>query len=115
MADAMESDGVAHIEVLHADGGATASALLMQLQADLLQRPVEVSRSPAASALGVARLVAQRLGVTPPAPATGAHVHPRTGDPAPARQAWARAVARSRGMTVPVLPTSTEAQIERNT
>jgi glycerol kinase len=113
--DAMESDGVAHIEVLHADGGATASALLMQLQADLLQRPVEVSRSPAASALGVARLVAQRLGVTPPAPATGEHVHPRTGDPAPARQAWAGAVARSRGLTVPALPTSTEAQIERNT
>jgi glycerol kinase len=113
--DAMESDGFAHIEVLHADGGATASAPLMQLQADLLQRAVEVSRTPAASALGVARLVAQRLDVTPPARATGHHVLPRTGHPASARQDWARAVARSRGIAVPALPTSTDAQIERNT
>jgi glycerol kinase len=113
--DAMESDGFAHIEVLHADGGATASTLLMQLQADLLQRPVEVSRSPAASALGVAQLVAGRLGLTPPPPTTGEHVLARSIDPAPTRLSWARAVARSRGMPVTVPAPSTDAQIERNT
>lgn len=46
------------LDVLHADGGATASDLLMQLQADLSGRPVLVSTSPEMSALGVADLAA---------------------------------------------------------
>jgi glycerol kinase len=46
---------------LRVDGGLTRSRLLMQAQADLLQVPVLVCRSPDATALGVAALA--RLGV----------------------------------------------------
>ena len=49
------------LERLRVDGGLTRSALLMQVQADLLQAPVEVYPSPNATALGVAALA--RLGV----------------------------------------------------
>ena len=45
---------------LRVDGGLTRSRLLMQAQADLLQVPVLVCRSPDATALGVAALA--RLG-----------------------------------------------------
>jgi glycerol kinase len=48
------------LERLRVDGGLTRSRLLMQLQADLLQAPVEVYPSPNATALGVAALA--RLG-----------------------------------------------------
>jgi len=45
---------------LRVDGGLTRSRLLMQAQADLLQRPVLICRAPDATALGVAALA--RLG-----------------------------------------------------
>jgi len=45
---------------LRVDGGLTGSRLLMQAQADLLQLPVVLARSPDATALGVAALA--RLG-----------------------------------------------------
>jgi glycerol kinase len=50
----------APLRTLRADGGLTRSRLLMQAQADLLQVPVEVCRTPDATALGVAALA--RLG-----------------------------------------------------
>lgn len=99
--EAIESDGRAAIGMLHADGGATASALLMQIQADLLGRDVHVADAPEASALGAARLAARALGVPEPAPSTGSVVAPAPGDRAGRRLAWARAVARSRGAPVP--------------
>lgn len=59
------------IKVLRADGGATASSLLMQTQADLLGRPVDVADVAEVSALGAAQLGWSRLGVqVPPAAAT---------------------------------------------
>jgi glycerol kinase len=48
------------LETLRVDGGLTQSRLLMQIQADLLQAPVEVFASPHATALGVAELA--RIG-----------------------------------------------------
>ncbi len=48
------------LSALRVDGGLTRSRLLMQAQADLLQVPVLVCRSPDATALGVAALA--RLG-----------------------------------------------------
>jgi glycerol kinase len=48
------------LTALRVDGGLTRSRLLMQAQADLLQVPVLVGRSPDATALGVAALA--RLG-----------------------------------------------------
>ncbi|WP_405740583.1 FGGY family carbohydrate kinase [Streptomyces sp. NBC_00028] len=59
LVDALESP----LETLRVDGGLTRSALLMQTQADLLQRPVEVSALPDATALGVAALAS--LGAEP--------------------------------------------------
>lgn len=50
------------LTVLRADGGLTRSRLLMQTQADLLQLPVEVCRTPDATALGAAALALIALG-----------------------------------------------------
>lgn len=63
---------------LRVDGGLTQSRLLMQLQADFLQAPVEVFASPHATALGVAQLA--RNGISPgaaPTVANGAHYEPQ--------------------------------------
>lgn len=60
---AMEADLGAPIEELSADGGASRNGLLMQLQADLLDRPVR--RNPVAelSAVGVGLMAGIRGGV----------------------------------------------------
>jgi glycerol kinase len=50
------------IEVLRADGGATANAFVMQLQADLLGCPVEVAAEAEATALGAAALGGLAVG-----------------------------------------------------
>ncbi|WP_165372786.1 FGGY-family carbohydrate kinase [Pengzhenrongella frigida] len=106
--EAIESDGRARIDVLHADGGATASGLLMQLQADLIGRPVHVADASEASALGVALLAARTLGLVPTDPIGGTDQASEATAPAigateraARRRAWATAVARSRGRTVP--------------
>jgi glycerol kinase len=70
------------LTALRVDGGLTRSRLLMQLQADLLQVPVLVCRSPDATALGVAALA--RLGTGEAAcaaEAAGAAEVERTVDP----------------------------------
>jgi glycerol kinase len=48
------------LTLLQVDGGLTRSRVLMQMQADLLQLPVEVAASPHATAAGVGALA--RLG-----------------------------------------------------
>ncbi|MET9448697.1 FGGY family carbohydrate kinase [Streptomyces cinerochromogenes] len=63
LAEAAAGDLGAPLTTLRVDGGLTRSALLMQTQADLLQRPVEVSALPDATALGAAVLA--RLGAQP--------------------------------------------------
>lgn len=94
---AIEADGAARIEVLRADGGATRSGVLMQLQADLAGRAVHVGDVPEASALGAATLARRTLGFdVEPAGVCQAY-RPTRVDPAPARRRWADAVARSRG------------------
>ena len=60
LAHATAQDLGVPLGALRVDGGLTRSRLLMQLQADLLQTPVEVFASPHATALGVAALA--RLG-----------------------------------------------------
>jgi len=50
------------LQLFRADGGATASALVVQTQADLLGREVEVSEVAEVSALGAAKLAWQTLG-----------------------------------------------------
>lgn len=63
LAEAAEADLGSPLDALRVDGGLTRSTLLMQTQADLLQRPVEVSALPDATALGVGVLA--RLGAEP--------------------------------------------------
>lgn len=85
---------------LRVDGGLTRSRVLMQVQADLLQAPIEVYPSPHATALGIAALA--RLGcglVASPAQAVGgwrpsAVYEPSIGadEAETRRQAWRRAV-----------------------
>lgn len=110
--EAMESDGIPGIRVLQADGGATASRLLMQIQADVLGRPVQVAPATGASALGAALLAARTLGFATPDARAGECISPRALDRAPAREAWAGAVARSRGLR-PTPNTSTSQDLDR--
>ncbi len=60
LADAIATDLGGPLAELRVDGGLTRSRVLMQIQADLLQRPVGVFASPHATAIGVAALA--RLG-----------------------------------------------------
>ena len=99
--EAIEADGRARIDTLHADGGATASRVLMQVQADLLGRAVLVADAPEASVLGAALLAARTLGLTAWVPDPGSTVLPGPGDRGERRRQWSRAVARSRGHAVP--------------
>ena len=89
------------VKSLRADGGATVSELLMQTQADLLGRPVEVADVPEASALGAAELAWTTLGATTGWAARRSY---RTFEPrldaaarAELRTQWAGAVASVRG------------------
>ncbi|MFJ2089436.1 FGGY family carbohydrate kinase [Streptomyces sp. NPDC087901] len=63
LADAVAADLGSPLSELRVDGGLTRSALLMQTQADLLQRPVEVSALPDVTALGAGAVA--RLGIDP--------------------------------------------------
>ena len=51
------------VGVLRADGGASANAFLMQLQADLLGCPVEVAAETETTALGAAALAGLAVGM----------------------------------------------------
>jgi glycerol kinase len=53
------------VEVLRADGGATANAFLMQFQADVLGCRVEVAAERDTTALGAAALAGRAIGVWP--------------------------------------------------
>ncbi|HEY5981484.1 MAG TPA: FGGY family carbohydrate kinase [Microlunatus sp.] len=60
--DVIDRDSAAPLASIRADGGMTASALVMQTQADLLGRPVEVADLPEVSAHGAAALARRRFG-----------------------------------------------------
>ena len=62
LAAAVAADLGAPLTSLRVDGGLTRSRVLLQAQADLLQVPVLVSRTPDATALGVAALARRALG-----------------------------------------------------
>ncbi|HSO01972.1 MAG TPA: glycerol kinase GlpK, partial [Gaiellaceae bacterium] len=53
------------VEVLRADGGASANGFLMQCQADLLGCPVEVAAERETTALGAAALAGRAIGLWP--------------------------------------------------
>lgn len=91
------------LDAIWADGGLTTSPALMQLQADLVGLPVQVSAVAQASALGVARLAWQRIDPTGALPMQPARVYrpERSADwRAIERARWQDAVARARGQAV---------------
>ncbi|MDP3873637.1 MAG: glycerol kinase GlpK [Methyloversatilis sp.] len=60
---AMEADAGVRLRELRVDGGGTANALLMQMQADLLGSTVRVAPTAETTALGAALLAARGAGV----------------------------------------------------
>jgi glycerol kinase len=99
--EAMEAGAAVHIGLLHADGGASASRLLMQTQADLLGRPVIVAPHSEASAVGAALMAARRCGFADGISAASdlpAAMEPRLPEAARtrARAAWQSALRRAR-------------------
>lgn len=93
--DVIDEDSAVPLHRLRADGGATASDLVMQIQADLLGRPVEVADLPEISALGVADLARRRLGGTPRIPSISRTFRPQLADGVRAarRDRWRENVA----------------------
>jgi glycerol kinase len=89
--------------VLRADGGATSNGFLMQLQADLIGVPVEVSADADATALGAAALAGLAVGTWPgrdaitPLLRRGARYEPTLAavDVERERQSWQLAVRRA--------------------
>ena len=59
----MEADGGYTMDVLRVDGGASVSDLLMQFQADVLQRPIDRPHTVETTALGAAFLAGLSAGV----------------------------------------------------
>ena len=98
VAEAMLAPGET-LGAVRADGGATASTLLMQTQADALGCAVVVVGEADVALRGVAALAFARMGVElPPAPASRTYVPGSTADERSAtRVAWRSALERSRG------------------
>jgi glycerol kinase len=96
-------DALPGLEVLRADGGASANGFLMQLQADLIGCPVEVASESETTALGAAALAGLGAGIWSSPVEVAALVRPaRRFEPAmPAdeveerRQAWRLALRRT--------------------
>ena len=93
------------VEALRADGGATANAFLMQVQADLLGIPVEVAAVRETTALGAAFLAGRGVGIWKDSDdlrerrAASARYEPRISadERDSLYSAWKRAVERARG------------------
>lgn len=94
--EAMQADIGSPLAELRADGGASSNAHLMQLQADLLQRPVLQSPVQEVGALGVAAMAFTHFGVTLPFEASKARRFTPLTDRHAGREAWKAAIAKAR-------------------
>jgi glycerol kinase len=94
--DAMEADMGAPLTALRADGGASSNAFLMQLQADLLGRPVLQSQVEEVGALGAAAMAFGALGIAMPLDTTPPTIFAPRQSLADVRARWVQAVARAR-------------------
>jgi len=95
--EAMQSDIGRDLASLNADGGASGNGFLMQLQADLIGRPVHASRVEEVGAIGVAAMVMASVGDERFPVAAPASFEP---DNAPierqrARSLWAKAIRQA--------------------
>ncbi len=102
---AMDNDSGEPLELLRVDGGACANNLLMQIQADLLQVPIERPKQIESTAFGAAALAGLAVGFWKDLDEIAAHkkidriFEPQiTPDEAERRYArWMKAVERSKG------------------
>lgn len=97
--EAMQADTGEPLSALRADGGASSNGFLMQLQADLINRPVSIGEAEEIGAIGAASMALAALGCAFPATNLSRTFNP-AGAPGPrqsAREAWARAVAKAKG------------------
>jgi len=102
VADVVERLPIA-VEILRADGGASANRFLMQFQADVLGVPVEVAEERETTALGAAALAGLGIGLWPDAGEVAARIRRgatyepmMTRDEASSRRAeWQLAVRRA--------------------
>ena len=107
--DAMAADGAPRLTALRVDGGAAADDLLLQLQADILDVPVERPAVLETTALGAACLAGLAIGFWPNLDAIAGHwaLERRFEPTMPAERregllrGWRRAVERSRGWVEP--------------
>jgi glycerol kinase len=103
--DAMHADAGLRLPELRVDGGAAASDLLLQIQADLLRIPVVRPKVLETTALGAALLAGSAVGVwKSPRELAATWAEERRFEPRLAaseaealRDGWARAVERARG------------------
>jgi glycerol kinase len=103
--DALENEAGTKLDVLRADGGASRNDLLMQIQADVLGRPVARSAEVETTALGAAYLAGLATGVWSDLDELSAKaVSDRTFEPSmkseeleQAYATWQRAVERAKG------------------
>jgi glycerol kinase len=101
---AMEADSGVRLTELRVDGGGSANALMMQMQADLLGVPVVRPSVGETTALGAAYLAGLQSGFWPDVDAVGKHWHeaaryaPTIDDPQRRTllETWHRAVERCR-------------------
>lgn len=94
--DAMEADMGQKMTALRADGGASANGFLMQLQADILSRPVLQSQVEEVGALGAAAMAFRSLGVDMALETTPPTVFSPQASMGKVRALWGEAVARAR-------------------
>jgi glycerol kinase len=107
LVETLEAGGAPPLQVLRADGGAAANELLLQLQADLLGRPVAQAAIRETTALGAALLAGRAAGFwgsddeirTLAAPARIFEPRQTEAWRAEMRERWADAVARARSRT----------------
>ena len=97
--EAMEADIGQTLARLSADGGASGNAFLMQLQADLIDRPVQAAKVEEIGALGVAGMAMAALGLDliPAADATLYKPHASDGERSLARTLWGTAIRQAKG------------------
>ena len=76
--EAMQQDVGLALSGLMADGGASTNDFLMQLQADILDRPVLRGDQPEVGAIGAAVMAFRSMGISPPEPSHARRFDPGT-------------------------------------
>jgi glycerol kinase len=96
--DAMETDLGKSLETLGADGGASGNPFLMQLQTDIINRPVLAAKVEEIGALGVAGMAMSSMGceLLPKAEVDRYVPGAANGSLLPGRERWAKAVQQAK-------------------